>query len=143
MIEDAVEDTLWPVVALWKVGYDVIWDSVQDAASMSAALSVPTWDVILCDHPMPRFHSVDALRLARRLAPEIPFLVYSDGLGEYRATELLAAGAREFFPKSDWQRLVEVIERALYETESLRHSTKSLWDFRCSRLSYWLAERLL
>lgn len=143
MIEDSVEDTLRPVVGLWKVGYDVIWDSVEDAATMIAALSVPTWDIILCDSSMPGFHTVDALRLARQLAPDIPFLVYSDGPGEYRATELLAAGAREFLSKSDWQGLVEAIECALYEAEPLRRPAKSPGNFRCSRLSYWLAERLL
>src|SRR2546429_2018437 len=50
--------------------------------------ALPISDVILSDFSMPQFDGMEALRLAKELAPDTPFIFVSGTLGEeYRSEE--------------------------------------------------------
>jgi sigma-B regulation protein RsbU (phosphoserine phosphatase) len=117
-IEDHEDDALLTVLELRRAGYDVLWERVADAASMSNA--IPVWDLILCDYALPGFDPALATKLARQMAPNVPLIMYSGVVGEYRASQMIAAGARDFLVKGDSARLVDAVQRTFEEAESRR-----------------------
>src|SRR5947199_199186 len=64
---------------------------------------------------MPRFDGVDALRLAKELAPHVPFIFLSGTIGEERAIEAMRLGATDYVLKNNMRRLGMVVRRALSE----------------------------
>jgi len=70
-------------------------------------------DLILSDFNMPRFNGLEALRMARERAPEIPFIFLSGTIGEERAIEALRSGATDYVIKDRPKRLLPAILRAL------------------------------
>lgn len=74
-------------------------------------------DMILADYSLPSFDGMSALRIARRVCPEIPFLFVSGAIGEEQAIETLKAGAIDYVLKRRLERLVPAVRRALRETE--------------------------
>jgi DNA-binding NarL/FixJ family response regulator len=80
--------------------------------------AIPAWDLILCDYALPGFDQTLALEIAKRIAPDVPFIMYSGVVGEYRASRMLAAGAHDFLVKGDSAHLVDAVERVLRDAES-------------------------
>lgn len=85
----------------------------EDAFRTMLETTVP--DVILSDYSMPGFDGMSALRIARRIAPEIPFVFLSGSIGEERAVEALREGATDYVLKDRASRLASAVVRALTE----------------------------
>lgn len=74
----------------------------SSAPIMLAALQkLPPPDVILLDVQMPGMTGLEALPLLKQLAPATAILMLSTFLDAERRQQALAAGAREFYCKSD------------------------------------------
>src|SRR5206468_1683670 len=71
--------------------------------------------VILSDFSMPQFNGMSALRIAREIVPEVPFIFVSGTLGEDYAIRALKNGATDYVLKSNLVRLPPTIERAVSE----------------------------
>src|SRR5450432_4174295 len=78
------------------------------------------WDLILADYSLPGFDGISALRLAAARHPEIPFIFVTGSLGEERAVETLKSGATDYVMKHRLDRLPQVVDRAIRESESAR-----------------------
>jgi signal transduction histidine kinase len=74
------------------------------------------FDLIFADCTVPEFNGVDALELARQLAPEIPFIFVSGTIGEDFAIESLHRGATDYVLKNRLARLIPAVRRAIAET---------------------------
>jgi DNA-binding NtrC family response regulator len=125
IVDDSEDDALLLVRELRHGGYDPIFELVSTAAEMEAALSPPTWDIILCDYVMPRFDVLQALKLYRAKGLHTPVIVLSGVLGEYRAAEVMKAGAKDYIAKDDLQRLVPTVARLLAEAEADREAGRA------------------
>jgi sigma-B regulation protein RsbU (phosphoserine phosphatase) len=88
---------------------------VDDEQAFRRALETTDPDVILSDYTMPDFDGIRALRIARILAPETPFIFVSGSIGEERAIEALREGATDYVLKDRIPRLASAITRALAE----------------------------
>ena len=119
-VDDSETDGLLVARELRRAGYALRYERVQTAAAMTAALEHADWDVILCDHEMPRFNAPTALELLQRSGRDIPFIVVTGALGEEFAAGLMKAGAHDFVKKSNLARLVPAIEREVRESASRR-----------------------
>lgn len=62
-------------------------------------------DVVLSDHSLPSFNSLEALRIARELRPDIPFILVTGAVSEEFAVECMKAGADDYILKSSLIRL--------------------------------------
>ena len=96
---------------------EVRW--VTDQAEFSNALESFVPEVILADHGVKNFNSVEALRLSQSARPGVPFIIVS-GFFESGASESLRWGAADFIRKGDLSRLVPAIGLALSERGPLR-----------------------
>src|SRR5512133_2522988 len=93
---------------------------VQTKEEYLAALQQKDFDLILSDYRMPGYDGDQALAAARKLCPEIPFIMVTGELGEELIIETLHRGATDYVLKDRMFRLVPAITRALAEAENNR-----------------------
>lgn len=121
-VEDSSDDIELAVLALERDGFIVRSCAVQTEDQLRDALSKKHPDVILSDYSMPGFDGLSALRIARELAPEVPFIFVSGTLGEDRAIESILQGATDYVLKGNLRRLGTAVRRALEQSRERRRS---------------------
>lgn len=120
MVEDCEDSCLLVANVLQSQAYAPEWLRVQTAAAMRDALTTRAWDVIIADFVVPGFDALASLKLARQLAPDLPFIVVSGNLGEDVAVAVMKAGAHDYVTKANLARLVPAIERELRDADTRR-----------------------
>jgi PAS domain S-box-containing protein len=111
---------------------------VDTQAAMQAALANSGFDLILADYTLPSFDGLLALRLAKSLCPDIPFLFVSGTLGEEVAIEALKIGATDYILKTRLSRLPPAVVRALREAKERGERKQA--DEKLRRSEAYLAE---
>ncbi len=119
-IEDSEVDVELALHSLDQGGFEVSWDRVDAEEDLKRALGSSKPHAILSDFSMPRFDGVDALRLAKELAPGVPFIFLSGTISEERAIEAIRLGATDYVLKNNMRRLGTVVRRALSEAAERR-----------------------
>jgi PAS domain S-box-containing protein len=129
IVEDSEDDAFFTVQELARGGFDPEFERVETLAALDSALDRQVWDVIVSDHSMPGFTSLQALELIKRRQCDTPFIIVSGVIGEETAVKAMKAGANDYVMKSALARLVPSIERELGEASNrriLRQSEKAL-----------------
>jgi len=116
-VEDSEEDVELALRSLQRDGVETSWRRVQSEDRMREALGDLKPDAILSDFSMPGFDGLRALRVAREMTPDIPFIFVSGTIGEERAIEAIRAGATDYVLKNNMRRLGTAVKRALTEAE--------------------------
>jgi diguanylate cyclase (GGDEF)-like protein/PAS domain S-box-containing protein len=114
-VEDSEVDVELALRSLDQGGFEVSWDRVDMEEDLKRVLGSSKPQAILSDFSMPRFDGIDALRLAKELAPGVPFIFLSGTIGEERAIEAIRLGATDYVLKNNMRRLSTVVRRALSE----------------------------
>ena len=125
IVEDSENDAALMVMELRRSGWDIRHDRVDTADAMAAALSAQQWDVIIADYSLPQFSGPAALKMARDLAIDVPFILVSGTVGVATAVAAMKAGADDYLFKGDLHRLVPVVEREMRGLEDRRRATKT------------------
>ena len=112
MLEDQAPDADLTVQHLRDGGIDCTWERVDTEAAFRQALGNAP-DLIISDVQLPGFDAESALEIARTVAPQIPFIVFSGAPWDHSAQALLAAGATAYVCKADTRALVPAVQRAL------------------------------
>lgn len=120
IVEDSIDDALLVVRELTRAGYEVIYERVDTAPAMAAALHRNTWDLVIADYSLPEFTGTAALELLNATDLDIPFLIVSGSIGEDLAVEVMRSGARDYLMKGNIKRLIPSVERELREAEVRR-----------------------
>lgn len=107
--DDRVESL---VCELRREGYAPAFARAGTPAAMEDALIRNDWDLVIAEHPSPVFGATRALRLLRRKAPVLPFVVVSEAADEKAAVTALKGGAQDFLG-GDLTRLGVVVAREL------------------------------
>jgi PAS domain S-box-containing protein len=118
MLEDSPSDAKLIQWQLKKDGVRFNVKIVETCESYSAALTEFAPDVILCDHSLPGFNSMDALKIAREKAKEVPFILVTGSVSEEYAVSSIKAGAHDYILKSNLARLPLAIVSAIRQKES-------------------------
>ena len=113
IVEDSEHDALLVVRRLERSGFQPVWKRVSAAESLRAALSVQAWDIVISDHSMPGFGSLQALSVLQESGSDIPFIILSGVISEEEAVAAIRAGAEDYISKDNLSRLIPVVERAL------------------------------
>lgn len=114
-LEDNLQDAELILRQLQAAGFDCDVVRAADGAEYETALAGGNFDLVLCDFNLPGYDALLALKRARELRPDLPFVVISGELSEEQAVECLRAGATDYLLKHRLQRLVPAVERALEE----------------------------
>jgi len=121
-VEDSEDDAALIVRHLERAGYSVEHFRVETRQSFETALENASWDVIISDHSMPRFSSMDALSSIKSRELDYPFIIVSGTIGEVTAVEAMRAGAHDYVLKNNLARLAPAIDRELGDAELRRQA---------------------
>ena len=91
----------------------IVVDSMQVAteAALRDALAAGGWGAIVAEQAMPGLDAVGALRVARELEFDGPFVVVADLVDEEAIVDALRAGAHDYVLKANLHRLPSALER--------------------------------
>jgi len=128
IVEDSEDDTLLLVHALQRGGYDPIFERVETAAAMTAALKKQAWDIIFSDYSMPRFSGRESLKLLQQSGLDLPFIIISGTIGEDVAVATMKAGANDYLMKNNLIRLGPAIERELHDARVRQQRRQAEYD---------------
>jgi len=115
LVEDSPSDAALELDTLTRSGLPHTARRVESEQQLRAALSSQQPDIILSDFSLPQFDGLSALKVARELAPQIPFIFVSGRMGEERAIDALRSGAVDYVLKSNLRRLPPAVRRAVDE----------------------------
>jgi PAS domain S-box-containing protein len=102
---------------------------VDNPTQFRGSLERNAFDLVLADYTLPTFDGISALRVAKDVSPDVPFIFVSGTLGEDIAVEALKLGATDFVSKTRLSRMAPAVRRALREAsaeEALQKSERNL-----------------
>ncbi len=112
--------------------------SVGCKAEFLQALADGHWDLIISDYRLPDFNGMEALKIVREKYPLLPFILLTGNIGEQAAIESLKAGATDYVLKTNRERLVPAVRRALNESAERARLLAAEEDLRRSEKQYRL-----
>jgi len=113
MLEDLQDDVGLIERTLRKEGMNFSAKRVDSQGDFSESLTTFQPDVILSDHALPQFNSLEALKICRKLAVNVPFILVTGTVSEEFAVSCLKQGADDYVLKSNMVRLPSAIHNAL------------------------------
>ncbi len=113
IVEDSEDDAQFVVAELRRSGYAPVFERVETALALTAALQRQAWDVVIADCRMPDFSGQAALKLVRAAGHDLPFIIVSGTVGEDMAVEMLKAGANDYLLKDRIARLGSAVAHEL------------------------------
>jgi two-component system, cell cycle sensor histidine kinase and response regulator CckA len=116
-VEDNEDDATLLQRHLERAGYKVESFRVDTHESFKNAVDNAKWDVVISDHSMPHFSSLEALSVLKAHDIDCPFIIVSGTIGEDMAVDAMRAGAHDYVIKNNLARLAPAIDRELGDAE--------------------------
>jgi signal transduction histidine kinase len=113
MLEDLQDDVGLIERTLRKEGMNFSGKRVDSQEEFTECLSTFQPDVILSDHALPQFNSLEALKICRKIAVNVPFILVTGTVSEEFAVSCLKQGADDYVLKSNMVRLPSAIQNAM------------------------------
>src|SRR5690349_10400787 len=101
IVEDVEEDALLLIREIRKGGYEPLYDLVDAAPTLAAALASQQWDVVISDYAMPGFSVIEALDILKQSGQDLPFVIVSGHIGEDQLVAAMKAGASDYLLKGN------------------------------------------
>jgi len=117
LLEDSANDAGLILKALTNAGLKFINKIVDERIGFEHAINHFVPDVILSDHALPAFNSMEALKIVRQNKNYIPFILVTGQVSEEFAVECMKAGADDYILKSSLIRLPSAIEKVITKKE--------------------------
>jgi diguanylate cyclase (GGDEF)-like protein len=125
IVDDSADDAFLLSSQIKKIEAGCEFRRVDSAADMREALAQKDWDLVISDHSMPGFDSVEALRILRENNKETPFVIYSGHLAQEIGISAMQNGAHDFVYKNNPERMLPVIKRELEHAKLRRDKTQA------------------
>ncbi len=125
ILEDIEEDVELIRHVLKKAGLEFEIKQVDNRESFIQALGDYNADVILSDHSLPQFNSVDALAICKQRGSQVPFILVTGAVSEEFAVSCLKQGADDYVLKSNLARLPNAITNSLRQKEAEQAKIRS------------------
>ena len=122
-LEDVQSDAELVERTLQKSGLEFEKVLVSTKEEFIHALHSFNPDVILSDHSLPSFNSLDALKLLKDTGRNIPFILITSTVSEEFAVSVMKEGASDYIWKDRLQRLPSALANALnkFQAETEKH----------------------
>lgn len=120
LVEDSEDDAELLAYELERSGYDLIYERVDTAMAMNAALDQESWDIVIADYTLPTFSAPAALTVLKERELDLPFIIVSGTIGEDIAVAAMKAGANDYLMKGKLARLAPAVERELRDANERR-----------------------
>jgi PAS domain S-box-containing protein len=135
-LEDLPSDALFVKKALTKadIQHQVLVVDTRD--KFVAALAEFSPDIILADHSLPSFNSIEALKILNHTGLQIPFIVVTATMSDESAVDLLMKGADDYILKDRLSRLPIAIFNVLEKYRLKKEHQKFLDELIISEQRY-------
>ncbi len=110
LLDDSAEDAEIVQRLLLKQNMNFEFHLAQNEKTYQRALNQFQPDIILSDHFLPQFNSLDALTFARKCFPDVPFIMVTGAVSEEFAAEIIKQGADDYILKDRLSRLPAAID---------------------------------
>jgi PAS domain S-box-containing protein len=127
ILEDSHEDIELIERELSKGGIDFISHIVDKKTEFEHALLEFKPEVIICDHSLPQFNSIEALKMYKQHSLEmgnsIPFILVTGSVSDELAAQVIRLGADDYILKDRLKRLPFSVNNALrkHQAENEKH----------------------
>ncbi len=112
MLEDNKLDAKLIKEELTEHKFDFTSELVETKKDFITAIKDFKPNVILSDYTLPHFTGFEALEIAKKLIPDIPFIIVTGSLSEEMAADSIKRGAWDYVLKENLKRLTPAIENA-------------------------------
>jgi len=136
IVEDQISDVEILTHHLTKGGLSFTHQVVGTEEAYIEALESAKPDVILSDYHLPGFDSWKALQLRNQIAPEAPFILFTDSTNEEASAEYLKTGADDYLIKEHLNRLGSAVHAALETKMAIRTKVETEESLRHSEVKY-------
>jgi PAS domain S-box-containing protein len=129
LLEDKPSDAKLIQLELRKTNKEFECRVVQDKKNFLKELKAFQPDLILSDYSMPQFTGLDALDIAKKKCPEIPFIIVTDSLNEETAVKCIRWGAWDYVIKDKLVQLGNAVKNAIKlkaENERIKQEKQAL-----------------
>lgn len=130
VLEDNPDDAELIVDDLRAAGIVFTARQVETGRDFSEALAAFSPGLILSDYDLPGFTGTQALKIAKEICPDVPFILVTGAIGEERAIEILTSGATDYVLKNRMSRLAPAVLRALQEVRERKEREKAELSFQ-------------
>ena len=120
IVEDQEDDAALMLRELRRAQFEPEYERVETEEEMAAALEKGGWEIVLSDHGLPRFNSLQALNMLHESGLDLPFIIVSGSIGEDLAVAAMKSGAHDYIMKHNLARLGPAVEREMREAEVRR-----------------------
>jgi PAS domain S-box-containing protein len=131
-VEDLPSDVEFAEREIRNGGISFISMRVETEAEFIAALNEFVPDMIISDYSMPEFDGMQALKLTKELAPDIPLIILTGSTNEATAVECMKSGAVDYVIKDHITRLPYAVKEALEKQRIRVEKIKAENSFRQS-----------
>ena len=137
LLEDNESDAILLERALRKNDLDHELVVIERKGEFVKILEEYDPDVVLSDHQMPGFTAIEALQIARKHKPDLPFIMVTGAVSEEFAVECMKAGMDDYILKRSLVRLAPAIQNVLSRinihrekemVESLHNKLRKAYD---------------
>ncbi|MEQ6122159.1 response regulator [Reichenbachiella sp. MALMAid0571] len=126
ILEDLPEDAELMKSELENEGFIVDSRVVSDAVAFESTLEHFKPEVILADYKLPKTSGLEALMIAQRKAPDVPFVFVTGTIGEEIAAETILNGASGLLLKKNISKLPKMINDLLSSKSKINHQPNSV-----------------
>jgi len=120
IVEDQEDDASLMLCELRRAQFEPEFERVETEQELKAALEKGGWDIVLSDHGLPRFNSLQALNMLNQSELDLPFIIVSGSIAEDLAVAAMKSGAHDYIMKNNLARLGPAVEREMREAETRR-----------------------
>jgi signal transduction histidine kinase len=123
-VEDDDDDVQLELGVLRGGGFSPAHAVCDTADALQKHMTEESWDLIICDYRMPTLSGIEALRVAKSIDEDVPFILVSGTVGEAAAVDAMRAGAHDYVLKDNLARLAAAVERELRDAQVRRDKRK-------------------
>ena len=113
LLEDSEDDAVLIQRSLLKEGLSHVLLCVETKQAFQDTIREFAPDVVLSDHGLPQFNSMEALSISLKEVPKAPFILVTGSVSDEFAVSCLRAGADDYILKSNLARLPSAIRNAV------------------------------
>ena len=130
ILEDSIDDVALIERELRRGGIEFITHVVKAKQEYEKALRAFNPDVILSDHSLPQFNSIEAMQVwkehQKSVNSSVPFILITGSVSEEFAVQTIKAGADDYILKDRLKRLPSSIKRAMEKCQLERERSNHL-----------------
>jgi two-component system, NarL family, sensor histidine kinase UhpB len=141
---------------LQNSGINCQWEITDYKEAYIKSLQNKEFDIILADHQLTDFDSVDALEIRNEKAPFTPFIIITNTITEGFAIEIMKMGASDYIFKDKLQRLPVAIKQAIEKQKvekaynevrerfelAAKATADVIWDFNIKENTVFFSEAI-